>query len=238
MIRRWLPVVLIVAVAITVYLTGVHNYLSFDALKDHRETLLDFASSNPLLAPLTFVLIYAASTAMSLPGAAILTIAGGFIFGLVLGSVLAVIGATIGATLIFLIAKTSFGEVLRKKAGGWMKRMEDGFQEDAFSYLLILRLVPLFPFWLVNLVPAFLGVGLLTFVSATFLGIIPGTAVYVSVGNGLGSVFDRGETPDLGLIFEPQILLPILGLAVLACVPVVYKRFRGKNAPPVPEGDG
>jgi uncharacterized membrane protein YdjX (TVP38/TMEM64 family) len=115
---------------------------------------------------------------------------------------------------------------LRAKAGPAMRRMEDGFRENALSYLLVLRLVPLFPFWLVNLVPAFLGVPLRTFVIGTFVGIIPGSVVYCLVGSGLGSVFDAGETPDLGIIFEPEILAPIIGLAVLSVIPVVYKHLK------------
>jgi uncharacterized membrane protein YdjX (TVP38/TMEM64 family) len=107
--------------------------------------------------------------------------------------------------------------------------MEAGFRENAFNYLLVLRLIPLFPFWLVNLVPAFLGVPLRTYVVATLLGIIPGSLVYASVGNGLGVVFDQGDTPDLGIIFKPAILGPILGLAALALLPVVYRRYKARS---------
>jgi len=119
-------------------------------------------------------------------------------------------------------------EVLRRRAGPWISRLEAGFQENALSYLLVLRLVPLFPFWLVNLVPAFLGVPLTTYVLGTFVGIIPGSFVYASVGNGLGSVFDAGGAPDLTIIFEPEILLPIIGLSLLALIPVAYKKLKGK----------
>ncbi len=117
---------------------------------------------------------------------------------------------------------------LRRRAGPWIGRLEAGFRENALSYLLVLRLVPLFPFWLVNLVPAFLGVPLTTYALGTFVGIIPGSFVYASVGNGLGAVFDAGGTPDLTIIFEPEILLPIIGLSLLALIPVVYKKFKGK----------
>jgi len=107
-----------------------------------------------------------------------------------------------------------------------LKKLEDGFQEDAFSYLLVLRLVPLFPFFLVNIAPALIGIPLRTFVVTTLIGIIPGSLVYASVGNGIGMIFDQGGTPDLGIIFEPEVLLPILGLSLLAMVPVAFKRFR------------
>jgi uncharacterized membrane protein YdjX (TVP38/TMEM64 family) len=107
--------------------------------------------------------------------------------------------------------------------------MEAGFRENAMSYLLVLRLVPLFPFWLVNLVPAFLGVPLRTYVIGTFFGIMPGTFVYASVGSGLGAILEAGESPDLGIIFKAEILIPLLGLALLALIPVIYKRIKTKR---------
>jgi uncharacterized membrane protein YdjX (TVP38/TMEM64 family) len=136
------------------------------------------------------------------------------------------VGATLGATLLFLLARTAFRELFRAWAGKYLGRLEDGFKRNALSYLLFLRLVPLVPFWLVNLVPALLDVSLRTFVIGTFLGIIPGTLVYASVGNGLGAILAQGGKPDLGIIFSPEILLPILGIAALALVPAIYKRFR------------
>ncbi len=228
-IKRLLPLIVLALAIGAVFASGLHNYLTFDALKEHRETLLSFVAANPLLAPLIFVVIYALATALSVPGGVILTIAGGFMFGTWLGGLYVVIGATIGATGIFLIAKTALGNTLRDKAGPWLSKMEAGFKENALSYLLVLRLIPLFPFWLVNLVPAFLGVPLGTYVFGTFVGIIPGSLVFASVGNGLGAVFDAGETPDLGIIFEPAILGPILALSVLALVPVLYKHFVAKK---------
>ncbi len=224
-IKRFLPLVVLVLAIGAVFASGLHNYLTFDALKEHRETLLGFVAANPLVAPLAFILVYALATSLSVPGGIILTIAGGFMFGTWLGGLYVVIGATIGATAIFLIAKTALGNTLREKAGPWLGKMEAGFKENALSYLLVLRLIPLFPFWLVNLVPAFLGVSLGTYVLGTFVGIIPGSVVFASVGNGLGSVFDAGETPDLGIIFEPAILGPILALSLLALLPIAYKRF-------------
>ncbi|MGI9451282.1 MAG: TVP38/TMEM64 family protein [Geminicoccaceae bacterium] len=228
-IKRFLPLGVLVLAIAAVFATGLHNYLTFESLREHREVLLDFVDRNPLVAPLAFVLVYAVATALSVPGGVILTIAGGFMFGTWLGGFCVVIGATIGATAIFLIAKTALGGVLHDKAGPWLGKMEAGFKENALSYLLVLRLVPLFPFWLVNLVPAFLGVALGTYVLGTFVGIIPGSLVFASVGNGLGAVFDAGETPDLGIIFEPAILGPILALSLLALVPVGYRRIAAKK---------
>ena len=228
-IRRFLPLGVLALAIGAVFASGLHNYLSFDALKEHREALLGFVNANPLTAPLVFIVVYAVATALSVPGGVILTIAGGFMFGTWLGGMCVVIGATIGATAVFLIAKTAFGDVLRAKAGPRLGKMEAGFRENALSYLLVLRLIPLFPFWLVNLVPAFLGVALRTYAFGTFVGIIPGSLVFASVGNGLGAVFDAGGTPDLGIIFEPAILGPILALSLLALMPVAYKRFVAKK---------
>ncbi|MEM9627116.1 MAG: TVP38/TMEM64 family protein [Pseudomonadota bacterium] len=230
LLKRLLPLALLAAAAIGIFSTGLHNYLSFDALREHRETLLALVADNGALAPLGFIAIYAIATAISVPGGVVLTIAGGFLFGTWLGGLYVVIGATLGATLIFLIAKTSLGDALRSKAGPRLQRMEEGFKENALSYLLFLRLIPLFPFWLVNLVPAFLGVGLMTFVIGTFFGIIPGSLVFASVGNGLGAVFDEGGTPDLGIIFKPSVIGPIIALAILSLLPIAYKRFAAKKS--------
>ena len=201
--------------------------LSFAALSEDRQALLSWYEDNTLRLVGGFLALYVLVVAFSVPGAVWMTIGGGFLFGLALGTALVVAAATVGAVAVFLVARYAFGDYLRSKAGSAMRKMETGFRENALSYLLVLRLVPLFPFWLVNLVPAFLGVPLRTFVIGTFFGIIPGSFVFVSVGNGLGAVFDAGGTPDLGTIFEPEFLAPIVGLAVLALIPVAYKRFKG-----------
>jgi uncharacterized membrane protein YdjX (TVP38/TMEM64 family) len=177
--------------------------------------------------------LYAVVVALSVPGGAFLTVTGGFLFGLGLGTVYSVIGAMIGATGVFLACRTALGDALRRRAGPFLRRMEAGFRENALSYLLVLRLVPIFPFWLVNLVPAFLGVSLRNFVAGTIMGIIPGTFVFTSVGSGLGAVLDMGMTPDLSILFKPDVIVPILGLAALALVPVFYKRWRALRRPPV-----
>jgi uncharacterized membrane protein YdjX (TVP38/TMEM64 family) len=223
---RLLPLVVIAGGFVAFFAFGWNEYLSFEALREHRQALLAWQQENYVLAALTFVSIYVLVVAFSLPGAVWMTIGGGFLFGAASAAIYVVAAATLGASAIFLAARYALGDMLRSKAGPAMRRMEDGFRENALSYLLVLRLVPLFPFWLVNLVPAFLGVPLRTFVIGTFFGIIPGSFVYCLVGNGLGAVFDAGETPDLGIIFEPEILAPIVGLAVLSVVPILYKRLK------------
>jgi uncharacterized membrane protein YdjX (TVP38/TMEM64 family) len=140
-----------------------------------------------------------------------------------------VVGATLVATAVFLAARTAFADVLRAKAGPTLQKMEAGFRENALSYLLVLRLVPLFPFFLVNLAPAFLGVPLRTYVAATFFGIIPGTVVYSSVGAGLGTILEQGGAPDKSIIWRLEVIGPLLGLAALALLPVLYKRMKAKR---------
>lgn len=228
---RLIPLLVLIAGLILFVSLGLHRYFTFDSLREHREWLLDQVAGLGGLAPLVYVVAYAILIAFSIPGGAIFTIVGGFLFGLVPGTICVVVGATLGASAVFIAARTALGDLLRAKAGPALKRMEDGFKENAFSYLLVLRLIPIFPFWLVNLVPAFLGVPLRTYVLGTFIGIIPGTFVFVSVGNGLGEIFAAGESPDLGIIFSPAILIPILGLALLSLLPVVYKRVKARRKP-------
>jgi uncharacterized membrane protein YdjX (TVP38/TMEM64 family) len=225
---RWLPLACLVLGFVAFFALDLHKYLTFDALKAHRVELLDWVSAHLFAAPLVYMLIYAVVVSFSLPGGAVMTVTGGFLFGTVLGAAYAVIGATIGAVIVFLAARTALGDALRAKAGSALKRMEEGFREDAFSYLLVLRLVPLFPFFVVNLAPAFLGVSLGVYTLTTLLGIIPGALVYASVGSGLGAVFDAGAKPHLHILFTAPILLPIIGLCVLALVPVAYKRLKKK----------
>lgn len=227
---RLLPLIVLAAGLVAFFAFGLDRYLDFGMLRENRGVLLAWVSDQGLLAGLVFMAGYAVAVASSVPGGAIMTIAGGFLFGPVIASIYVVVGATAGATVLFLAAKTGLGDALRARAGPSLKKMEAGFRDNALNYLLVLRLVPIFPFWLVNLVPAFLGVPLRTYVIATFIGIIPATFVYASLGNGLGALFDAGESPDLDIIFQPEILLPILGLTVLALVPVVYRRYKLRKA--------
>ncbi|WP_041319987.1 TVP38/TMEM64 family protein [Hyphomicrobium denitrificans] len=207
---------------------GLHldRYLTFEALAANRSWLLLQVELNPALIALAFAAVYIAAATLSLPGSSILTMSAGFLFGLYVGTAIAVVSATVGATLLFFIARTSFGEFLRGRALGALQSLKDGFQKSAFNYLLFLRLVPLFPFWLINLAAAFLDVPPRTFVAGTFLGIIPGAAVYASVGSGLGQILNQGRKPDLDILFTPNILIPILALAALSLVPVGYRWFR------------
>ncbi|WP_421995577.1 TVP38/TMEM64 family protein [Reyranella sp.] len=229
--RRLIPAAVLL-LGLALFLTfGLERYFSFDMLRRHHATLVEWVAAHAVAAALLYALAYALVVAFSLPIAALLTPLGGFLFGVTLGTVLSVAGATLGSVAVFLAARTALQDLFRARAGAALARLEEGFRRDSFNYLLFLRLVPVFPFWLVNIVPALLGMGLAPYALATLIGIVPGAVVYSSVGAGLGAVIDRGETPDLGIIFDWRILLPLLGLAVLALVPVVYARLRDRGRP-------
>ncbi|MEM9247254.1 MAG: TVP38/TMEM64 family protein [Pseudomonadota bacterium] len=228
---RYLPLAVIglAAVAGAVLLK---DHLTFAALAENREALIAFRDANYLLTVLAFIAAYVVIVAFSLPGATIATLTGGFLFATFPGVLFNVTGATIGAMAIFLAARWGLGDRLAAKmdaSSGSVKKIKDGIDRNQWEMLFLIRLVPAVPFFVANLVPSFVGVPLSRFVITTFLGIIPGALVYTSVGAGLGDVFAAGETPDLGIIFQPQILLPILGLAALAALPILLKAVRGKK---------
>ncbi|HET7409223.1 MAG TPA: VTT domain-containing protein [Paracoccaceae bacterium] len=219
---RWLLLAALLAgAAAAFWLAG--DRLNYAALQENHRELEAWRDRNTGLAIALFVAVYVGAVAFSVPGAVWLTLIGGFLFGIIGGAALAVVSATIGATLIFLAARTVLAEPLRRRAGGWIGRLERGFRQGEASFLLIMRLVPAVPFWIANLAPAFLGARPRTFVWTTFVGIVPGTLVTVSIGAGLGEQLDRGERPDLGVVFEPHILGPLLGLAALAALPLVLR---------------
>ena len=228
---RYLRFVAILTVAVIGYF-ALRDYLTFETLRDNREALIAFRDQNSALTILVFLGIYIMIVGFSLPGASVATITGGFLFGTVFGVLANVTGATLGAVVIFLAARMGLGETLKARmdaSEGLVRKVKAGIDENQWSMLFFIRLVPVVPFFVANLIPAFLGVPLYRFVISTFLGIIPGSLVFTSIGAGLGSVFARGETPDFGIIFEPHILLPILGLCALSVLPVVLKAVTGKK---------
>jgi len=224
--RRFLPLGVLAGAIALAFVLGLDDYLSYEALCENSDQLIAWVDAYGVVAPLVYILVYTIVVALSLPGATFMTLAGAFMFGAAAATVYTVFGATVGATIIFLAAKTALGDVLYQKAGPGIRRMEDGFRENALSYLLVLRLIPLFPFWLVNLVPAFLGVRLSTYVIGTFFGIIPGTFVYCLAGAGLGDVLRTCAEFSVGNILTPTMIAALIGLAVLALLPIAYKRFR------------
>jgi uncharacterized membrane protein YdjX (TVP38/TMEM64 family) len=228
--RRLIPAAVLLLGLALFLLLGLDRYFSFEMLSRHHAVLAMWVGEHAVLAAALYVLAYALVVAFSLPIAILVTPVGGFLFGVTTGALLSVIGATVGSIAVFLAARTAFYDLFHARAGAMLAKLEDGFRRDSFNYLLFLRLVPVFPFWLVNIVPALLGMKLAPYTLATVIGIIPGAIVYASVGAGFGMVIDRGEAPDLGIIFEWRILLPLLGLALLALAPVLYTHLRGKTS--------
>ena len=247
LVRRLAPLAVIVLLAAVAYLAVGRGAISLEMLVRNRAAIDGFVSAHRLLAVGAYIALYIAAVALSLPGATFLTVAGGFLFGVALGAPAAVIGATLGATIIFLVARTALGEPLLRRAGPKAATLAQGFREDAFSYLLFLRLVPAFPFFLVNLVPAFAGVRLAPFVAATALGIIPGALAFSFAGTGLDSVIAAQKAAfdacvasgrvdcrlqfDAKDILTPELIGALVGLGVLALLPVAVKRLRGRKRP-------
>ncbi len=228
--RRAAPIAALMVGMGAFFAFGLDDYFTLEALKENRGVLREWVTAHGVAAGLVYAAIYALAISLSIPGGLILTVAGGFLFGPYWATVYVVVGATIGSTVVFLAARYALADFLRAKAGSALAKMEAGFNEHPKSYLLVLRLIPLFPFWLVNIVPAFLGVSLGNYVIATLFGIMPATFVYTLVGDGAGAVLDQGQDLDLGIIFEPRFIWPIVGLAALALIPVVYNKIKGARA--------
>jgi uncharacterized membrane protein YdjX (TVP38/TMEM64 family) len=223
------PVVLLAGLGVAIWRCGVAAELNWSSLARHQAELLAVAEAHPFLAGAAYVLLYATVVALSVPESAIVTVCGGLVFGTLLGGALAVIGATVGAVVLFLVARTAFAKVMARRARGFVDRIRAPLQRDGFSYLLALRLVPAVPFWLVNIGAALCGMRLFPYAAATLIGIVPATFVFAWMGAGVGTVLAAGGKPDLALIFSPQILGPLLALALLALSPVILRWRRGNR---------
>jgi uncharacterized membrane protein YdjX (TVP38/TMEM64 family) len=218
-------IVAVIAVAIGAFLYfDLGQYLSLDALKQNRDQLLAFTESNYAASVAIFILTYIVVTGLSLPGAVILTLAGGFVFGGVIGTLFVNLGATTGATLAFLAARYLLRDWVEQKFGRWIEPVQQGFAKNAFSYLLTLRLIPLFPFFVVNLVSGLTRVNVGTYVAATAIGIIPGSFVYAYAGRQLGTLSSLKE------IASPNVIGAFVLLGLLALAPIVYRKFLEKPA--------
>jgi uncharacterized membrane protein YdjX (TVP38/TMEM64 family) len=198
------------------YALGLGDFLSLAELKKHRQSILLFAEQSPFLSACAYITCYTALTALSVPGGAFLSIVGGFLFPQPWSTLYVVTGATMGAIAIFTAAKTALGDSLRNKAGPFLQKMAQGFHKNAANYLLFLRLVPLFPFWLVNLAPALFGVPLRTYAWTTFVGIIPGAFVFTQAGAGLGAILDGEGSIEISDVLNPQMRLALAALAIFA----------------------
>ncbi len=246
---RWLPLIILAGVMALVVVMGWHEYLSFKTIGLNYEYLREYISNNLFSALGIYIAAYVAVVALSLPGALIMTLSGGLLFGWQIGAPASVIAATIGATIIFIVAKTSLGSTLAAKAGPWLDKLRDGFKENALSYLLFLRLVPAFPFFVVNVVPALLSVPLRTYILGTLVGIIPGTTAFSVAGSGLGSVIEAQNANhnaclaanpgnvDAACVYEidtsalvtKELLLAFALLGLVALIPVALKKWNSRH---------
>ncbi len=224
---RRAPILVIAALALVAFLFFRHM-VSFDRLEQNRQDLLAMRDQHYAGTAFAFILIYAALVAISIPGSLVVAMAGGFLFGLFPGVIFNVIAATIGAVVVFSAASSGFGHELAeqiKARGGAVARLQEALQEHQVAVLLSMRLIPVMPLLVSNIVPALVGVRLRTFAITTFIGIIPADFVYTQLGAGLGDVFARGEHPNLHILLTPAFALPLLGLALLSMAPLVYKLY-------------
>lgn len=206
------------------FLLGGPRWLSLEALQANRERLSAFTGEHYAAVLVGAALVYAAVTALSFPGAVVLTLAAGFLFGPWVGTAVVVAGATVGATLAFLGARYVFADAARRKMGPRLRRLAAGFEADGFSYMLFLRLVPVFPFWLVNLAPALTPLGTRTYVAATAIGIVPGSFVYCYLGARLSTLRSLSD-----VYRDPRWLVALGMLAVLSLAPVAWRKFRHRT---------
>ncbi len=230
LLRRLLPVVLLAATFAAIWRSGLPDQLTWSGLGRNQALLTAWVVAHPLLSRIGYVGIYTLSTALSLPQAVLLTIAGGLLFGAIVGTALAAVGATAGATILFLVARSALGEPLSRRGGETVANLRGALHRDGFSYLLAIRLLPVFPFWVVNLAASVSGMRLRSYVFATLIGVIPGTFVFASLGSGVGDVLAAGRTPDLSIVFTLPVLGPLVALALLSLIPVAWKKWKASNA--------
>jgi len=229
LLRFW-PLAILLAALVGAWASGLLQEISWAGLAHNEAALTTWVASHPLAAPALYIAVYAIAVAVCLPEAAVFTVAGGLLFGTMAGGALAVIGSTLGAIALFLAARYHLADAMADHAGTFFDRVRRRLERDGFLYLLAVRLVPVFPFWLVNLAAALCGMRLLPYAAATLIGIIPGTFVYASIGAGVGSVLAVGGKPDLAVIFSAKVLGPLIALAALSLLPVGWRWFRQSDA--------
>lgn len=223
---RYLPVLLLLLGLGAFFALGGDRYLDLNYLQAHQAALKMRIAQNFFVSALLYFLLYVLLVMFSVPGAIVMTVAGGYFFGWIAGGMLTVTAASTGAVIVFLAARYAFREVFEKRAGAWLKKLETGFRAHEFSYLMSLRLVPIFPFFVVNVVPAFLGISLRNYALGTIIGIIPGSLVYSLLGSGLDQILARDEPLSLNTLITPELWLAFLGLGGLALAPVMLRKWR------------
>ena len=228
-LRQMLPFAILLLGLVSFFAFGLNRHLTLQTLSRNEAELTAWVAANRALAVLTFVGVHTAVIAFSVPAGAAMTAASGFLFGVQLGAPAAMVGTPLGSIVLYFAARTAFYELYRARAGAALARLEEGFRRDGFSYLVFMRVVPVFPSWLVSIVAALLGMRPALFISGTLIGIAPGCFVFAGIGADFGELFRSGQTPDLGEIFRLRTLLPLVGLGVLALLPVLYRRWRRRT---------
>ncbi|WP_051213322.1 TVP38/TMEM64 family protein [Maritalea myrionectae] len=240
--KRWLPLALLVLIIAALYFTGTYKWLSVEALVQNYTRMSQFVADYLLFAVLIYMAFYVVAVALSFPAAWVLTVSGGLLLGWWIAGLATIVAATMGASILFFIAKTSLGEHMRQNAKGYVQRMRDGFQKDAVNYMLFLRLTPVFPFTLVNIVPGILGVPFSIFFWTTLVGIAPGTFAYAYAGEGLDSIVRAqadayeacmaagnatcGISLKVGNIITTDLLIALGALGLASLIPIIIKRVR------------
>jgi uncharacterized membrane protein YdjX (TVP38/TMEM64 family) len=224
--KRYLLLLLILHVLFLIYLFDLDRLLTFEGLKAHHEQIELLLREHPFTIPFLYIFTYIVLAALSLPGMIVMNVLGGYLFVWPLGIIYTLFAATIGASILFLATRLAFGNVLKQSGKPFIKKMERGFRDDAVSYMLFLRLVPIFPFWIVNAVPAFFRISLKTFIWTTSLGLLPEVFICTLAGRGLEKFFINNTAFSIRAIFNPQVKISLILLGVLALFPVFIKKFR------------
>lgn len=221
-LKEWSLLVFLLITFCGFFYFDLHHYLTFNTIRTYHAQAQEWTVLHYLPAVSLYVLTLTVLIACGIPCATILTLLGGFLFGTI-AILYAILGITFGGILLFFAIRTAFGARIAEKSTGWVKKLEHGFQQNAFSYLLMLRLVPILPCWIINVSAGALNVRVNTFVGATVIGIFPATIIYVMVGRGLDKFFSAEQSPNLSMVLTPSIFFPLLGLAILSLFPVFYK---------------
>lgn len=228
-LKQFWPIGLIVILMLVGYFSGFYRAFTFDTLRYQHLEMSEYVNEHPVLTPIMFIGTYLVATALSIPGGLFLSLIGGYLFAQPWCTLYVIVGATTGATLLFLAARTALGEGLKRKTGGNLAKMKEGFKKNAVSYMLFLRFVPLFPFWLVNLAPAFFKVSLRTYIWTTLVGILPGAFVFTQAGRGFNEIFETAQDFSLDSILNIQVKIALICLGIFALIPIIIKKWREKK---------
>lgn len=234
-LRRFGPLGALLILLVVALTSGLAGKLSLETLQAQGMALQAFAAAHPLKCAAIYVAIYVVTVSISLPGALILSLTGGFLFGPIGGGAAAVTGATGGSTVVYLVCRSAFGDFLRRKPGALLARVEEGFKSNAFSYLLTLRLIPAFPLLLVNVASGLMNIPIRTYLLASFLGMIPSSFVYAGIGSGMGHIFASGEPVTMHSLFSPRVYLPIVAMGALALLPPLWRYWRRRRVAEAPD---